>query len=301
MPYPSSCTRQQLIQAAARRLEATDLVFGHGTENAGDEAAWLVIQALGFSPAEPLPEPSTAVQPGEIERVEALLQKRIQTRKPLAYLLNSAWFAGLEFYVDERVIVPRSPIAELIEQEFSPWLTATPRNILDLCTGSGCIAIACARQFTDAKVEATDISTDALDVAAINCRKHRLEDRITLIQADVYEGLPKRRYDLIVSNPPYVDIDAMADLSAEYRSEPELALAAGNDGLKIVRRILRDASEYLNPEGILICEVGDSEEALAAAFPEAPFVWLEFEFGGHGVFLLTAEDLCANKDVLHRL
>jgi ribosomal protein L3 glutamine methyltransferase len=299
MSDPSQCTRWQLIDTVARRLEDAGLVFGHGTENAVDEAAWLVIHALGFSPAEPLPEPSAIVRRDEGERVEVLLQQRVQTRKPLAYLLNSAWFAGLEFYVDERVIVPRSPIAELIIREFSPWLTATPRGILDLCTGSGCIAIACASQFTNAEVDATDISGDALAVAAINCRKHQLEDRVTLVRADVYEGLPKRRYDIIVSNPPYVSAEAMVDLPSEYRSEPALALAAGNDGLQIVRRILREAADYLNPQGILVCEVGDGEEALAAAFPQVPFVWLEFEFGGHGVFLLTAEDLRAHCHVLN--
>lgn len=298
MSYPVPCARWQLIDEVANRLEAAGLVFGHGTENAGDEAAWLVIQALGFSPAEPLPEPSATVGHTEIERVETLLQKRIQTRKPLAYLLNSAWFAGLEFYVDERVIVPRSPIAELINSEFSPWLPAAPRRILDLCTGSGCIAIACAMQFADAKVDATDISVDALAVADINCRKHRLEDRVTLLQADVYEGLSPQRYDIIVSNPPYVAAEVMADLPTEYSAEPRLALAAGDDGLEVVRRILRSAEDYLSPEGILVCEVGDSEEALAAAFPRVPFVWLEFEFGGHGVFLLTLEDLHAHRNVL---
>lgn len=296
MSYPSPCSRWELIGIVARRLEDAGLVFGHGTENAHDEAAWLVIHALGFSPAEPLPEPSAPVQAAETARVENLLLRRIQTRKPLAYLLNSAWFAGLEFYVDERVIVPRSPIAELIAREFSPWLTAPPRRILDLCTGSGCIAIACARQFDDVLVDATDISADALDVAEINRRKHRLEDKVTLIQADVFGGLPQRNYDIIVSNPPYVDAGAMAELPAEYRTEPKLALAAGEDGLTIVRRILAGAVEYLSPEGILVCEVGDSEEALMAAFPAIGFVWLDFEFGGHGVFLLTAEDLCAHRD-----
>lgn len=298
MSYPSPCSRWELIGIIAQRLEDAGLVFGHGTENAHDEAAWLVIHALGFSPAEPLPEPSAPVQAADIARVEDLLQRRIQTRKPLAYLLNSAWFAGLEFYVDERVIVPRSPIAELIAREFSPWLTGPPRRILDLCTGSGCIAIACARQFDDAHVDATDISADALDVAGVNRRKHGLEDRVTLIQADVFEGLPHRNYDIIVSNPPYVDAGAMADLPAEYRNEPALALAAGEDGTTIVRRILAGAPEYLSPEGILVCEVGDSEESLTAAFPTIPFVWLDFEFGGHGVFLLAAEDLRAHRDAL---
>lgn len=296
MSYPSPCSRWELIGIIARRLEDAGLVFGHGTENAHDEAAWLVIHALGLSPAEPLPEPSAPVGADEIARVDDLLQQRIHTRKPLAYLLNSAWFAGLEFYVDERVIVPRSPIAELIAREFSPWLTAPPRRILDLCTGSGCIAVACAAQFDDSHVDATDISTNVLEVAGINLRKHRLEDKVSLIQADVFEGLPKRNYDIIVGNPPYVDAGAMAELPDEYRSEPALALAAGEDGLTIVRRILAGATEYLSAEGILVCEVGDSEEALMAAFPKIPFVWLEFEFGGHGVFLLTAGDLRVHRD-----
>lgn len=291
MANPSPCSRWQLVETVARRLEEAGVVYGHGTENADDEAAWLVIHALGFSPVEPLPEPSALVRPDEIARVEALLEKRIQTRKPLAYLLNSAWFAGMEFYVDERVIVPRSPIAELIQREFAPWVMALPENILDLCTGSGCIAIACAHQFPAAKVDATDISGDALEIARINCGKHRLEDRVTLVQADVYEGLPRRRYDIIVSNPPYVAAETMTALPAEYRAEPALALAAGEDGLEIVRRILAGAPDYLSSDGILVCEVGDSEEALASAFPAMPFVWLEFEFGGHGVFVVSAEDL----------
>jgi ribosomal protein L3 glutamine methyltransferase len=286
-------TRQQLIETIAGRLDAADLFYGHGADNAYDEAAWLTIHALGFSPAEPMSEPEALVTPAQLAAVEDLLARRIKSRKPLAYLLNSAWFYGLEFYVDERVIVPRSPIAELICQEFSPWLAAQPLRILDLCTGSACIAIACAHQFENAKVDATDLSGEALAVAAINVAKHKQYDRVRLIQADVFDGLPLRQYDLIVSNPPYVDAEAMAELPAEYRAEPELALAAGHDGLGIVRRILRQAADYLHPDGVLVCEVGDSEEALIAAYPQAPFIWLEFEFGGHGVFLLTARDLRA--------
>lgn len=285
--------RQQLLEHVAERLDAAGLFYGHGADNAYDEAAWLTIHALGFSPAEPMPEPEASVTPPQLAAVEDLLARRIQSRKPLAYLLNSAWFYGLEFYVDERVIVPRSPIAELIGQEFSPWLATQPRRILDLCTGSACIAIACAYQFDDARVDATDLSGDALAVAAINVAKHNLNNRVTPIRVDVFDGLPLRRYDLIVSNPPYVDAEAMAELPAEYRAEPELALAAGHDGLGIVRRILRQAADYLHPDGVLVCEVGDSEDALTAAYPTVPFIWLEFEFGGHGVFLLTARDLRA--------
>lgn len=292
-----SYNRQQLLDYVAGRLDAADLFYGHGVDNAYDEAAWLTIQALGFSPAEPLPEPDRPVTPEELALVEDILWRRIQSRKPLAYLLNSAWFYGLEFYVDERVIVPRSPIAELIGHEFSPWLATQPRRILDLCTGSACIAIACAYQFENAEVDATDLSDDALAVAAINVAKHNLNERVTLIRSDVFDGLPARQYDLIVSNPPYVDAGAMAELPAEYRAEPELALAAGHDGLGIVRRILRQAVDYLHPEGVLVCEVGDSEDALFAAYPTVPFIWLEFEFGGHGVFLLTAHDLRACRDL----
>ena len=293
-----SLTRLQLIEEVVDRFERSEIFFGHGTDNAYDEAMWLIKHVLRLPLEEPLTGADKFVSENELCEIYAVVEQRITQRKPLAYLLNSAWFCGLEFYVDERVIVPRSPIAELVEQEFAPWLRSMPENILDLCTGSACIAIACATQFQQAIVHATDISIDALAVADINIGKHGMEKRVKLFQADVFEGLPETRYDLIVSNPPYVDVREMAEMPDEYRQEPEMALAAGSDGLRIVRRMLQEAELYLTDNGILVCEVGDSEDALQNAYPTVPFIWLEFEFGGHGVFLLHAEDLRKYREEL---
>jgi ribosomal protein L3 glutamine methyltransferase len=281
----------QMIDATGKTFERAQLSYGHGTENAWDEAAWLVLACLGISPQTENFDADIPVSPQQAQRIQELIERRVQTRKPLAYLLNSAWFCGLEFFVDERVIVPRSPIAELIGNDFAPWVKKPPQKILDLCTGSGCIAIACALQFPSAQVDATDISADALTVAAINAGRHAVEDRVRFYQADVFSGLPQRRYDLIVCNPPYVDADDMARLPPEYRQEPGLALAAGQDGLDIVRRLLREAGNFLAADGVIVCEVGNSEEALANAWPRIPFIWLEFEQGGSGVFVLTADEL----------
>ncbi len=282
---------RDFIRWGASRFNAAGLVFGHGTDNAIDEAVALVLHALHL-PYELHPDWFDGrLTPAERTAVTELLERRIRDHKPAAYLTHEARFAGLDFYVDERVLVPRSPIAELIEAGFSPWLSGEPARILDLCTGSGCIAIACAYRFPEAEVDATDISADALAVAAVNRERHHLEHRLRLIEADVYNGLDGAGYDLIVCNPPYVDAADMAALPAEYLAEPALGLAAGDDGLDLVRRILAGAAARLSPEGVIIVEVGNSAPALAAAYPQVSFLWLDFERGGDGVFLLNAEEV----------
>jgi len=219
--------------------------------------------------------------------------RRVNERIPVAYLTNKAWFCGHEFYVDERVLVPRSPIGELIENRFAGLIDAAPRHILDMCTGSGCIAIACAYAFPEAEVDAVDISTDALAVAEQNIEEHGLLHHVTPIRADLFRNLPQVKYDLIVTNPPYVDAEDMDDLPNEYRHEPELGLAAGSDGLKLVRRILACAPDYLSEQGVLICEVGNSMVHMMEQYPDVPFTWLEFDNGGDGVFMLTRDQIVA--------
>jgi ribosomal protein L3 glutamine methyltransferase len=283
---------EELIREVASRFEHADLSFGHGTDNASDEAAWLVFAKAGLSHDEAEAAYAGELGDEQVEVIRALATRRIEERLPLAYLLNEAWFCGLHFYVDERVLVPRSPIAELIEAGFEPWIAGHEvRRVVDLGTGSGCIAIATALAFPAARVDAVDVSGDALAVARINVERHGVEDRVRLLQSDFFAGLGSRKYDLVLSNPPYVDEADMEARSMEFRHEPELGLAAGVDGLEAVHEILRNASRFMTEHGILVCEVGNSQVALEAAYPELPFVWLEFERGGAGVFLLTREDL----------
>lgn len=283
---------EQSIQAAAERLEQSGVFFGHGSDNAVDEAAELVFFAAGLRHEQAPDCYGLALSAEQLKSIDALLERRIRQRVPAAYLTQRMWFAGHEFYVDRRVLVPRSPIAELIEVEYRPWVDPDEvRRVLDIGTGSGCIAIASALALPDAEVDAADVSDDALDVVRLNIDRHGLAARVRAVQSDVFGGLQGRRYDLIVSNPPYVSEAEMKELPTEYLREPGLGLRAGADGLDVVRRILAGAESHLNEEGALIVEVGDSEQALAEAYPTVPFIWLEFMRGGGGVFVLTAQQL----------
>lgn len=285
-------TIQDAIRWCAGRLESAELCFGHGTDNAADEAVALILFAAKI-PYQDLDSRLGASLSAEARlRMTTLLDERIRTRKPLPYLTNQAWFAGREFYVDERVLVPRSPLAELVERGFAPWIDPDSiRRVLDLCTGSGCIAIACAFALPRARVDATDLSRDALEVAAMNRKQHGLEDRLNLIRSDLFDALEPKPYDVIVTNPPYVATAEYETLPAEYRNEPAVGLQAGTDGLDVIRRILADAARFLAGHGILIVEVGETVAQLEQAYPQVPFTWLEFERGGNGVFLLSAAEL----------
>ncbi len=285
----------ELIEHGATRLSAAGVAFGHGTDNAFDEAAWLVLWQLGWPLDTPLDGPDSvadqAVDQDQQEQVATLFAARIATRKPAAYLTHEAWLQGVPFYVDERVIVPRSFIAELLVQaSIDPWLSESTHRVLDLCTGNGSLAVITAMVFPDVSVDASDISADALAVARINVDRHGLRERIRLLPSD---GLASVHgpYDLILCNPPYVNAHSMAELPAEYRAEPVLALAGGNDGMDFVRQLLRDAPAHLNAHGVLVLEIGNEREHFEAAFPQLEVVWLETSAGADQVLLVTREAL----------
>lgn len=281
---------------ASRFLEA-GLVFGHGTDNALDESFHLVLHALHLPHDLPALYLETHLADAERTTVHALLRRRIETRQPAAYLLGEIQFAGFPFFVDERVLVPRSPIAELIERGYAPWMDAPPKRVLDLCAGSGCIGIASALYFP-CEVELGEIDADALEVCLRNIERHHVAERVRALRSDLFAGLKGRRYDLIVSNPPYVPTAEWESLAAEYRREPRLALDAGGDGMDIVARILRESPDHLERDGLLICEVGGSVEEFEARWPKLPVTWIEFQRGGDGVFCIGRDALVKAKSTL---
>lgn len=307
MPKPSIVTLSRqlktlrdLLRYSLSQFYEANLHFGHGTDNAWDEALYLALSALNLPPDVDREVLDARLLESERKKIIKLIHERVERRVPAAYLTHQAWFCGLPFYVDERVIVPRSPIAELIENEFSPWMDNNPiERVLDLCTGSGCIGIASAVYMPETLVDATDVSKSALEVAQMNANRHQVENRVNLIQSDLFQKLSGKTYDVIVSNPPYVSAKEFANLPQEYFHEPEIALKAGQTGLEIVTKILKEAHKHLSPNGILVVEVGNSETALIDKYPDIPFTWLQFSRGGDGVFLLTAEQL-ENVDLTSR-
>jgi ribosomal protein L3 glutamine methyltransferase len=293
----SLSTLRDYIRWGASCFTEAKLNFGHGTASGLDEAAALVLHTLHLPYNLSEFYLQATLTPAERQAIVNVFERRINERLPAAYITHEAIFAGLSFYVDERVLVPRSPIAELIEQRFAPWIEEDQvGRILDLCTGSGCIAIACAYAFPEAAVDAVDMSVDALSVAQINLEKHQLSDELNLYESDLFNVLPNVQYDIIVSNPPYVAIEEWRQLPLEFHAEPEMGFVAGLTGLDIVIRILVEAKDYLTPQGILVVEVGSSAETLQETFPNVPFYWLDFERGGDGVFLLTAEQVTEYHD-----
>ncbi|MGK2959966.1 MAG: 50S ribosomal protein L3 N(5)-glutamine methyltransferase [Candidatus Malihini olakiniferum] len=284
-------TLQDMLRWAVSRFNMAGLYYGHGTDNPWDEALQLVLPTLYLPLDFPVDMYGSRLTLSERQLIVERVIRRVDERLPVAYLTNKAWFCGLEFFVDEHVLVPCSPIGELISQQFAGLIANKPQHILDLCTGSGCIAIACAHAFPKAEIDAVDLSSDALAVAELNIQQHGLEQHITPIQSDLFRALPQVQYDLIVTNPPYVDAEDMANLPQEFRREPELGLAGGNDGLDLVRRILACVPDYLNEQGVLICEVGNSMVHLIEQYPDIPFTWLEFEHGGDGVFMMKKDQI----------
>ena len=285
-------THIELIKVGERLFDESALYFGHGTTTAFDEAAYIVLTITGHISNTDPSVYKLLVTDADAKKINACFERRVNERLPAAYLLNEAWFAGLSFYVNEHVLVPRSPFAELIAERFEPWVVAdTTHRILDLCTGSGCIGIACAVAFPQATVDLADISSDAIAVADKNILRHTLSGRVTAIESDLYKGLSGKVYDLIVSNPPYVGKEELSQLPEEFYKEPQLGLDGGETGLDLVHEILAFAPNHLSEDGVLYVEVGNTDEPLQACYPTVPFLWQEFEYGGHGVFMLTKAQL----------
>ncbi len=288
-----------MLRWGVSRFNDANIYYGHGTDNAWDEAVALVFHALHLPEEVGQQVIHSNLTSSEKHKIVELIIRRVRERLPVPYLTNTAKFAGLEFFVDERVLVPRSPIAEMIANRFSPWLYNKPVNrVLDLCTGSACIAIACAYEFDEAEVDALDISEDALDVAQINIENLGVMDRVFPIESDIFSAIPKGpHYDLIVSNPPYVDAEDIGDMPEEYHHEPEIGLGSGRDGLDLTKRILANAADYMTEDALLVVEVGNSMVHLIEQFPDVPFTWVSFENGGDGVFVLTRDQLVENESL----
>ncbi len=285
-------TIRDFIRWGSSEFNRRELTFGHGFATAFDEAKYLVLHQLALPLDWPEDYLDCALTDSERKQVIEILQQRVKSRQPVAYITRESWFCGLKFYVDERVLVPRSPIAELIANHFEPWIDSSRvHSILDLCTGSGCIAIASQYMFEEAEVFASDISRDALEVARINCREHELSDQLTLYESDLFDSIPPRQFDVIVCNPPYVDAGDMARLSEEFQFEPGIGLAGGEDGLAMVDRVLADAGKYLSEQGVLFIEVGNSQQAMMQKYDFLMMTWIDFEFGGSGVCCIHQKDL----------
>lgn len=286
-------TVRDWLRWTVSRFNASELFFGHGTDNAWDEAVWMLLSSLKMPRDRLEPLLDARVLTSERRRLFELVERRVEQRVPMAYLLHEAWLGPLQFYVDQRVIVPRSFFIELLEDSFSPWVEDADAvgSALDMCTGSGCLAILLAQVFPQAQIDAIDLSAAALEVARRNVTDYGLEDRVALLQSDLFAAVSDKRYDVIICNPPYVTAQAMAELPAEYRHEPALALAAGDDGLDLVRRILREAHRHLNPGGVIAVEVGHNRALVEEAFPHLPAIWLDSGRSADKVFLLRDGDL----------
>lgn len=290
---PTFHTIRDMLRLAVTRFNEAKLFFGHGSSNAFDEAAYLVLKSLSLPLDKLEPFLDATLTPEEIGRIRMLIDRRVSERMPAAYLTTEAWLQGYRFYVDKRVIIPRSFIAELVMEQFVPWVEypEAPRHILELCTGSGCLAIMMADAFPHAQIDAIDLSAEALDVARINVAEYEMSDRISLIQSDLYQAIPSGKYDLIVTNPPYVNSTSMKKLPPEYLHEPQLALAGGDDGMDLVRKIVSEAGQHLNDNGFLMVEIGNEARHAEAAFPDLELTWLSTSGGDDRVFLIEASQL----------